>query len=353
LVVVLCLVVPSVVLAISSSEHAKVQFHKFVQQYKKPYVNNATEYEVRFKNFLDTLVRIRKLEGNPQVKVGITKFADMSIHEFSTKVLLERKTNGASLATSCLATGVTAKQIENPQIPDSFDWRTKHVVTPVKDQGECGSCWAFSTIGTIESHWALKGHNLTQFSEQLLVDCSNGCSNEPPYGPVCNQGCNGGWQWNAYFDIISWGGVETEVQYPYTAVTGSCQINKKLLQAKVKSYVCMSNQTVGAANEDQMAAYLVQTGPLAIAMDADILQDYDSGIVDPWFPNWDCDPTSLDHALLIVGYGVESSEIWGKTPYWIVKNSWGADWGENGYFRIVRGTGACGLSNAVSSVIMQ
>jgi len=276
----------------------------------------------------------------------------MSRREFSTKILSKQKIGGGALAQSCLATGITAQPLDATKLPDSFDWRTKGMVTPVKDQGQCGSCWAFSTIGTIESHWALKGNTLTQFSEQLLVDCSNGCSNEPPYGPVCNQGCNGGWQWNAYSDVISWGGVETETQYPYTAETGSCHKNPKILQAKVKSYVCLSNQTAGAANEDQMAAYLMQTGPIAVAMDADILQYYYSGIVDPWFPDWECDPTQLDHALLIVGWGVESSEIWGQTPFWIVKNSWGADWGEDGYFRLIRGTGACGINNAVSSVVM-
>jgi len=129
-------------------------------------------------------------------------------------------------------------------------------------------------------------------------------------------------------------------------------MKKNLLQAKIKGYTCLSNQTAGSADEGLMASYLVSHGPLSIAMDADILQYYYSGIVDPWFPGYECDPTQLDHALLLVGYGVESSEIWGQTPFWIVKNSWGSDWGEEGYFRIIRGTGACGVNNAVSSVFM-
>jgi cathepsin F len=283
--------------------------------------------------------------------MGINKFTDMSKEEFSKK-MLPQKVPGAALANSCLAKGVTAPKLDVSALPTAFDWRDKKVVAPVKDQGQCGSCWAFSTVATIESQWAIKGNKLTQFSEQLLVDCSHGCSNEPPYGPVCNQGCDGGWQWNAYSDVITWGGVETETEYPYTAATGTCNMNRADLQAKVTNFTCLSNQTSGPAKEDQMAALLYSHGPLAIALDADVLQYYYSGIVDPWFPDWECDPTVLDHALVIVGWGVEDSEIFGKTPYWIVKNSWGSDWGESGYFRIIRGTGACGINNAVSSVIL-
>jgi len=224
-------------------------------------------------------------------------------------------------------------------------------VTPVKDQGECGSCWAFSTIGNIESQWAIKGHSLTQFSEQMLVDCSHGCSDEPPYGAVCNQGCNGGWQWNAYSDIMVWGGVETETQYPYTGVDGTCKNNSRLFQAPIKNYTCLTTPKTNGADEDQMAAFLVKNGPLAIAMDAGYLQDYSSGVIDPWF-GWECDGSQLDHALLLVGFGVQSSEIFGDTPFWIIKNSWASSWGESGYFRIIRGKGACGLNNAVSTVVM-
>jgi len=328
------------------------QFREFVTKFNKEYTNNATEYERRFQIFQQNLIHIRNANARQsRAKMGVNKFTDMTREEFSKK-LLPQKTSGAALANSCLAKGVTAPKLDPSALPTSFDWRTKNVVTPVKDQGMCGSCWAFSTIGTIESQWAIKGNKLTQFSEQLFVDCSHGCSNEPPYGPVCNSGCDGGWQWNAYSDVMTWGGVETETQYPYTGETDTCNMKKNLLQAKVSNYTCLSNQTSGAAKEDQMAALLYSHGPLAIAMDADILQYYYEGIVDPWFPEWECDPTVLDHALLLVGWGEEDSEIWGKTPYWIVKNSWGADWGESGYFRIIRGTSACGINNAVSSVIL-
>jgi len=100
-----------------------------------------------------------------------------------------------------------------------------------------------------------------------------------------------------------------------------------------------------------MPTILMKNGPLSIALDADLVEDYSSGVIDPYFPSYECDPTSLDHAVLIVGWGVDSSEIFGDTPYWIVKNSWGGDWGENGYFRIYRGQNVCGLANAVMTVL--
>jgi len=184
------------------------------------------------------------------------------------------------------------------------------------------------------------------FSEQLLVDCSTGCSNEPPYGVVCNQGCGGGWQWNAFEDIMTWGGVETETEYPYTAEDGTCQINKADLIVPVKNYTCLTNNKTSGADEAQMAAFLYANGPISVALNADYVEGYSSGIIDPPTPA-DCDGTSLDHAVLIVGYGTENN-----VPFWIVKNSWSASWGENGYFRIVRGQAACGINAAVLSAIL-
>jgi len=130
-------------------------------------------------------------------------------------------------------------------------------------------------------------------------------------------------------------------------VDGTCKRAGPMIAA-ISSYTCLSAPL--AADEGQMAANLVSHGPLAVALNAAYVEDYTSGIIDPWFDD-ECDPTELDHALLIVGYGVDSGDF-GSTPYWIVKNSWGADWGENGYFRIYRGGNTCGIANAVSSVNM-
>jgi len=352
----LCLVLSCVIATAVEDQNGsahrldRAKFREWMHKYNKKYL--PEEYEGRFANFRRHLEEIKLAKQySPKANFDLNKFADLSKEEFARR-LSHKKYTGEELNRSCLANGITAVRQDTSSLPTSWDWRTKGVVTPVKDQGQCGSCWAFSTIGNIESQWALHGKKLIQFSEQMLVDCSHGCANEPPYGNVCNQGCDGGWQWNAFGDVMTWGGVMLETAYPYTAVTGSCHMNKTGLYGHIKNYTCLSTPSSSkGADENQMAAFLISNGPISIALDASYLESYSDGIIDPWF-GWECDATQLDHALLIVGYGVENSEIWGVTPYWIVKNSWGADWGENGYFRIVRGSGACGLNNAVSSALM-
>jgi cathepsin F len=179
-------------------------------------------------------------------------------------------------------------------------------------------------------------------SEQAVVDCSHACSNVTGYGPVCNQGCNGGWPWAAMADVKVWGGLPTEKEYPYTAETGTCSIKGKQLYAPLSNVTCISGPAL--ANEADMAAWLATHGPLSIALNADPLQEYNGGILDP---KHGCNPKQLDHAVLLVGYGAE-----GGKNFWKVKNSWGGDWGEKGYFRIARGSGTCGINAAVSTVFL-
>jgi len=335
------------IISSASNKSDRKQFQRFVKQYNRAYVDDS-EYELRFKYFQESIQRIeQKQKKDKHATYGINQFSDFSREEFARR-LSPSVVSPKELAVSCLANGAEAVHMDVDDIPASWDWRTKGVVTPVKNQGDCGSCWAFSTTGDIESQWALKGNTLTQFSEQLLVDCSHGCCEELNQS-VCNSGCEGGWQWNAYTDIESWGGIALESAYPYTGVDGTCRKNSTKLMAPITNYTCLS--VPNAADEDQMAAYLVAHGPLAVALNAELVEDYSSGIIDPYFPGEECDPTQLDHAVLIVGYGSESSWF-GSTPFWIVKNSWGSEFGENGYFRIYRGDGCCGINQAVSSVNM-
>jgi cathepsin F len=321
--------------------------------YSRQYNSNA-EKDFRFGVFKDNLKRIEYLNSNSQhATYGVNKFADLSKEEFSATYLMEPRSSDF-LAQACLAKGAQLPEMEMVKfedLPDSFDWRTTGQVSPVKDQGQCGSCWTFSTTGAMEGSYAVKNKVKATLllSEQAIVDCSHNCSGVDGES-VCNQGCDGGWPWAAATDVIRWGGLPTEDDYPYTAADGQCQIPGKLkMNAPPVSYTCLSgpDQKGGPADEKvTMANVLMQTGPLSIALDAGFLfQFYFGGIMNPFFPDYECDPTSLDHAVLLVGWGVE-----GSTPYWIVKNSWGESWGESGYLRMYRGEGLCGLNNAVMAI---
>jgi cathepsin F len=324
-------------------------FRDWMHANKKSYT--GAEYETRFTNFVKNLRRIEYNNAQfPGATWALNKFSDLSEEEFLFYTS-PTKHSAQQLARSCLSQGVTkfldAAPSSPEAVPASWDWRTKGVVNPVKNQQQCGSCWAFSTIGNIESVYAIKTKKLMSFSEQLIVDCSHSCANEPPYGAVCNQGCGGGWPWSAMSDVLSWGGVMTEAAYPYTAQDGTCKLNKNQVYAKLGNYSCLSSPSnPNGANEQAMASFLVSNGPLSIAMDAGVLMSYTSGVINPGA--YGCSSTQLDHAILIVGYGTDSTNV----DYWIVRNSWGADWGENGYFRIIRGQGACGLNKAVTCASM-
>jgi cathepsin F len=321
------------------------EWKMYKSKFSKVYAS-AEEEKSRFNNFCKTLKRIDYLKSShTKATFGLNHFSDMSAEEFSRHRKMPKQ-SAEAMARSCLANGVQRSAMSFAAPPSSFDWRKQgNYVNPVQDQGQCGSCWAFSTIANVESVNAIKTGVLRKYSEQFLVDCSHGCSNVGGQ-PVCNQGCDGGFQWNAMQDILQWGGVVTEQSYPYVGVTGTCQVNfnqHPTLYGTISNYTCLSGPHL--ANEQTMAAYLVQNGPLSIAMNAGPLQDYTGGVLDPWF-SWECDPTSLDHAVLIVGYGSDSSD----GPFWIVRNSWSANWGEDGYFRIARGKNTCGIASAVVSV---
>jgi len=347
----ICLALFLAVACAAQSDSIVNQFRGWMTKFNKSY--GLTEFPRRLSNFKATLERIqRNSKKNPLAQFAPNQFSDLSLDEFRFLYLMNKTSSSPqALAISCLANGVTAEAAGyrkgSVALPASFDWRTSNKVTPVKDQGQCGSCWAFSTSGCLESAYAIKNKQpaTQQFSEQMIVDCSHGCVMEEGQ-QVCNSGCNGGWMWSAMTDIMSWGGLESEDAYPYTGEDGTCQMAAPYFAA-LKNYTCLS--TPNGADETQlMPTFLVTAGPLSIALNADLLMDYSNGIVAPSTAD-DCDPTSLDHAVLIVGYGVDATS---GQAYWIVKNSWNTSWGESGYFRIAKGTNACGLANAVVSPIL-
>ncbi|KAJ8941919.1 hypothetical protein NQ318_013252 [Aromia moschata] len=289
-------------------------FQNFMAAYGKIYADE-TEYAYRLKVFKDNLNTINLLNKYEQgtARYGITQFADLTGTEFSKSHGLRtdlRHENHIPFLTA--ATPDVA-------LPTEFDWRDKGVVTKVKNQGSCGSCWAFSTTGNVEGQYAIKHGKLVEFSEQELVDCDK-----------LDEGCNGGLMDNAYRSIEEIGGLESESDYPYDARDEKCHFSKAKVQVQIASALNISH------NETDMAKWLVKNGPISIAINANAMQFYMGGVSHPWKVL--CDPNNLDHGVLIVGYGVHTYTLFNKTlPYWIVKNSWGSSWGEQGYYRVYRG----------------
>ncbi|KAG4075490.1 hypothetical protein HA402_003315 [Bradysia odoriphaga] len=305
-----------------------MMFDEFKSKYNKKY-ESAMEHSTRLRLFKHNLHVINQLNQYEMgtATYGITEFADFTLLEYKRRTgLLQRRENNEI--------PLPIADIPDIDLPKSFDWREKGAVTEVKNQGSCGSCWAFSVTGNIEGLNAIKTGKLEEFSEQELVDCD-----------TVDSGCNGGLPDNAYKAIEAIGGLETESAYPYDAKKSKCRFDASLARVKVSGAVDLPK------NETAMAQYLVQNGPLSIGINANAMQFYRGGISHP--PRILCRHSSIDHGVLIVGYGVAEYPVFNKTlPYWIVKNSWGPEWGEKGYYRVFRGADTCGLTSMVSSAVL-
>jgi len=298
------------------------EFVDFMHTHGKSYTHD--EFSTRFQIFKKNLDSIDFHNSNPKntFTLGMNQFGDLSKEEFR-KYYLGLKTNSTK-------TRRNVERISAVNIPTSIDWRTKGAVTPVKNQGQCGSCWSFSTTGALEGAHFIKSGSLESYSEQQLVDCSQS------YG---NDGCDGGLMDYA-FEYVEAQGIELESVYPYTATDGTCQYAADKVKYKNKSY-----KDVAEDDQDQLTA-AVANAPVSVAIEADqdVFQFYTSGVLN----SADCG-TQLDHGVLAVGYGADSS----GTPYYIVKNSWGASWGMQGYVLIYRGSGSgdpgiCGIASQPS-----
>jgi len=217
-------------------------------------------------------------------------------------------------------------------IPSDFDWRNNGVVGDVKDQGQCGSCWAFSAIGALESQLAIKHDCKYIFSEQEIVDC---VVNQGRIIKCCN-GCSGG-EMGAVYDYLIDDEDDLESQYPYTATTGSCKKKPSSVKYNLTDYVVFKS-----GDEEGLMHSLYNIGPLSIGVNANRdWQLYNKGIYNPTETECPNSPVNMDHGVVLVGYGEEEG-----IKYWTIRNSWGPDWGENGYIRITRGQNTCGVANS-------
>jgi len=308
----------SVVLAIETDDWH--QFTRFQEKFNKKY-ENIVEFESRFQIFKENLRSIiqHNLDSTQNFTMSVNQFTDLTQTEFKEKYVGGLKSvEVGSYGCKSFSSGASG-------LPDSIDWRTKGAVTSVKDQGQCGSCWTFSATGATEGAWAISKGQLIDLSEQQLVDCATGIN----YG---SHGCSGGQMEGAFKYLIEHGQC-TLASYPYTAKDGSCH--------SCSPVVHFSSCSDVKPNDQLSLKAAVSKQPVAIAIEADTryFQSYSSGVL----TSSSCG-TQLDHGVLIVGYGVENGQ-----KYWLVKNSWSASWGENGYVKIARSdstndVGICGIA---------
>ncbi|KAM3957537.1 cathepsin F-like [Aphomia sociella] len=311
-------------------DEAEVLFEQFMKEYGRQY-SSEVERQSKLETFKQNLHLINeKNRVQPHAVFGITQFSDLSAEEFKN---MHTCLNHDLKVENC-EKGVNV--YNSSKSPTSFDWRRSGVVTKVKDQGECGACWAFSTTGNVEGVYAIKNKKLLEFSEQQLVDCD-----------LADKGCDGGWMTQAmtYFKEK---GVMLGSDYEYHAERRTCEYRQDRVRARVTSctdftgvsetglvdlLINTAPLSVGAEVESRHYRYAKELKVIAIA--ADDLMGYKGGIIN-------CTHTVPNHGVLLVGYGVE-----GNVPYWTFKNSWATRFGESGYFRLLRGVNSCVMMDSM------
>jgi C1A family cysteine protease len=318
-------IVFAVLFAVVFCSDIETEFAKWTSTYNKMY--SAEDYQYRLAVFASNVDLIDQLNEAGGATFALNKFADMTPEEFRSQY------NGYV---------AVAKIPEQPVLdlptvaaPDTYSWITEGKVTAVKDQAQCGSCWAFSATENIESVWMIaKNLSLSEFkplAPQQIVDCDKN-----------DGGCNGGDTITAFQYVIQAKGQDTEASYPYKAENQACKFKAADVEATISSY----KYATTTKNEDQMKTATATVSPLSICVDASSWQFYNSGV----YTASACGQTTeddLDHCVQIVGYDTSAS-----SPYWNVRNSWGTDWGEKGFIRLQYGKNTCGLAFEATTAVV-
>ncbi|XP_060195709.1 senescence-specific cysteine protease SAG39-like [Lycium barbarum] len=311
---------------INYEANMRARHEQWIARHDKVY-KDLLEKEMRFKIFKENVERIETFNADEDkgYKLGVNKFTDLTNEEF--RVLhtgYKRSSHPKVVSSSKPRTHFRYANVTD--IPPTLDWRKKGAVTPIKDQKNCGCCWAFSAVGAMEGLHQLKTGKLVPLSEQELVDCDVEGEDE---------GCSGGLLDTAFKFIMKNKGLTTEANYPYKAADGVCNKKRSTVSAaKITGYEDVP------ANSEKALLQAVANQPVSVAIDGSSFdfQFYSSGVFSGSCSTW------LNHAVTAVGYGATSN----GTKYWIIKNSWGSKWGENGYAHMKRDIhdkeGLCGLA---------
>ncbi|XP_066574095.1 cathepsin O [Amia ocellicauda] len=312
---------------LSGPDWAAGAFQRFRHEFNRSYRPGSDDFRRSLHNFRDSLRRHSFLNlhdsGNGSARYALNQFSDLSPREFR-----ERYLRATAEKTPKYTTPSREEAVTGPP-PLRFDWREKNIVTPVQSQQSCGGCWAFSVVGGIESVSAMGGRGLQQLSVQQVLDCSSK-----------NHGCQGGSTTGA----LRWLN-QTKVKlvrqsdYPFKAETGICHyFAPSLSGVSIRDFVAYDFSGL----EGEMMARLLQWGPLAVTVDAVSWQDYLGGII-----QHHCSSGEANHAVLVTGY-----DRTGDVPYWIVRNSWGPSWGNEGYVYIKMGGNVCGIADMVTAAFL-
>ena len=301
------------VCALPSQEAMQGQFLDFIQKYNRSY--GLDEITARFEYFTKSLAEVERLNLlNPHAQFGLNAYADRSPAELQhLRGYVKPDVNRSA-----------APELEAPSLraPASMDWRTKGKVSAVKDQGQCGSCWAFSATEAIESAWAMKGHSVPTLAPQQITSCD-----------FFDGGCGGGNTETAYSYVQLAGGIAPESKYPYLSGGGSsgmCYYSGSMAFPGIK---VTGHSSAGKGDENKMKAIMSTSGPISVCVDASSWQYYKGGVMSS------CGQ-SVDHCVQAVGYNSAANP-----PYWIVRNSWGSLWGEQGYIRLRMGGDTCAIAS--------
>ncbi|XP_012876427.1 PREDICTED: cathepsin W [Dipodomys ordii] len=311
----------------------KEVFKMFQIQFNRSY-SNPTEHARRLDIFAHNLIRAQRLQEEDlgTAEFGVTPFSDLTEEEFD-----QLYGNWRAAGGDFSMERKVGSEDWGELVPHTCDWRKKPgIISPIKNQENCQSCWAMAAAGNIEAQWGIKSHQSVELSVQELLDCGR-----------CGDGCQGGFIWDAFITVLNNSGLASEKDYPYLgrAKPNRCLAKKYTKVAWIQDFIMLSD------NEEIIARYLATQGPITVTINKALLQNYQRGVIKA--TSTTCDPQLVDHCVLLVGFGKSKAEKTvssgschpsRSTPFWILKNSWGAHWGEKGYFRLHKGSNACGIT---------